>query len=146
GKLDTYTPEVKAEIVRWEEASGGDAPEQMQRVWQNALSSRWDRPPVWVHGDMAPGNVLLDARGQFLGLIDFGSLGVGDPACDGTMLWTFFRGAAREAFQAAIEFDAATWDRARGWALWKAAITAAKGGSVGRAGANTLRFVLSDAP
>jgi aminoglycoside phosphotransferase (APT) family kinase protein len=56
-------------------------------------------------------------------VIDFGTSGVGDPACDLVPAWTMFDGDARETFADAVGLDDATWARARGWALWKAAIT-----------------------
>jgi len=55
-------------------------------------------------------------------VIDFGTCGVGDPACDLVPAWTMFDGAARDAFADIVGLDAATWSRACGWALWKAAI------------------------
>lgn len=59
-------------------------------------------------------------------MIDFGCMGVGDPACDLAIAWTFLSGENREAFQAALQVDAATWARGRGWALWKGLITLAE--------------------
>ena len=56
-------------------------------------------------------------------MIDFGSSGVGDPACDMVIAWTFLSGAARDAFRAELGVDAGTWSRGRGWALWKSLIT-----------------------
>jgi aminoglycoside phosphotransferase (APT) family kinase protein len=55
-------------------------------------------------------------------VIDFGSCGIGDPACDVVIAWTFFDDTARRRFRAALEVDADTWARGRGWALWKALI------------------------
>lgn len=92
-------------------------------LWAEATASRWDASPVWFHGDVAPGNLLLDASGALSAVIDFGTSGVGDPACDLVPAWTMFEGEARSAFVAAVGLDDATWSRARGWALWKAAIT-----------------------
>ena len=60
-------------------------------------------------------------------MLDFGSSGVGDPACDTVIAWTFFSGAARERFRADLDADAATWARGRGWCLWKTLITLAGG-------------------
>jgi aminoglycoside phosphotransferase (APT) family kinase protein len=77
---------------------------------------------VWVHGDIAPGNLLIQ-DGRLCGVIDFGMLGVGDPACDLTMAWTFFDAESRVVFLTAMECDEGTCNRARGWALWKALIT-----------------------
>ena len=100
-------------------------------VWELALATRWEHPPVWVRGDVAVGN-LLTANGRLSAVIDFGCCGVGDPACDLTIQWTFLRGPSREAFQATMQADDATLARARGWALWKALLTANRGSSRGR--------------
>lgn len=93
--------------------------------WLDAATlSRWQSQPVWVHGDVAAGNLLM--RDQRLGaVIDFGCLAVGDPACDLTAAWTIFDRRSREVFRRGVGLDTDTWDRARGWALWKAAITLA---------------------
>src|SRR5262249_26790438 len=72
--------------------------------------------PRWIHGDLAPGNLLV-ARSRLSGIIDFGCLGVGDPACDLMIAWTLFAGENREAFRAALAVDDETWARGRGWAL-----------------------------
>lgn len=91
-------------------------------VWQAALASRWDGPPVWFHGDAQPGNLLLDSAGRLSAVIDFGTSGVGDPACDTTIAWTFFSGESRRVFKERLPVDEATWTRGRGWAIWKAMI------------------------
>lgn len=90
-------------------------------VWEAALASSWQAAPVWVHGDVAASNLLVKA-GKLCAVIDFGSCGVGDPACDLAIAWTFLTDASRAAFRAALPLDAATWARGRGWALWKALI------------------------
>ncbi len=58
-------------------------------------------------------------------MLDFGTCGVGDPACDVVIAWTYLRGAARDRFRRELGVDAGTWSRGRGWALWKALITLA---------------------
>jgi aminoglycoside phosphotransferase (APT) family kinase protein len=93
-------------------------------VWETALHSTWRGPPVWVHGDVSASNLLV-REGLLCGVIDFGCLGVGDPACDLTIAWTLFTGESRRAFRRALPLDDATWARARGWALWKGLITVA---------------------
>ncbi|MFN3979859.1 MAG: aminoglycoside phosphotransferase family protein [Caldilinea sp.] len=90
-------------------------------VWEAALSSSWQTAPVWVHGDVAASNLLVRA-GKLCAVIDFGTCGVGDPACDLVIAWTFLSGASRDAFRSALLLDDATWARGRGWALWKALI------------------------
>lgn len=94
------------------------------RIWDTALSSHWDQPPVWVHGDLSPGNLLIQ-DGKLTAVIDFGLLSVGDTACDLVIAWTFFEGDSRQCFQDSLLLDEDTWNRARGWALWKAVIIAA---------------------
>ncbi len=93
-------------------------------LWQEALAATWHDTPVWLHGDISTGNLLVE-RGQLSAVIDFGTSGIGDPACDLAIAWTFFEGSSREAFRAALSIDDATWARGRGWALWKALIVVA---------------------
>lgn len=86
-------------------------------AWEAALAApAWDGPPIWSHGDIQPGNLLV-RDGRLSAVIDFGCLGVGDPACDLMIAWTLFRGESRDRFRAALAVDAATWARGRGWAL-----------------------------
>jgi aminoglycoside phosphotransferase (APT) family kinase protein len=100
-----------------------DAPRCLQ-IWRAGMTSAWAAPPVWFHGDIAAGNLLVN-NGQLTALIDFGTCGIGDPACDLTIAWTYFSPAEREIFQQALGLDPATWARARAWALWKALVTLA---------------------
>lgn len=88
-------------------------------VWEAALSAEWTGEPVWFHGDVAAGNLLV-RDGSLSAVIDFGTSGVGDPACDLVIAWTLFGGKSREAFREAVAQEDATWARARGWVLWKA--------------------------
>jgi aminoglycoside phosphotransferase (APT) family kinase protein len=74
---------------------------------------------VWLHGDAQPGNLLV-REGRLAAVIDFGTSGVGDPACDTTIAWTFLSADGRRAFAERLPFDRATWARGRGWAIWKA--------------------------
>jgi aminoglycoside phosphotransferase (APT) family kinase protein len=91
------------------------------QVWAEALAATWHGSPVWFHGDIADGNLLID-HGRLSAVIDFGTSGVGDPACDTVIAWTYFSGASRRVFQSRLPADPATWARGRGWALWKAMI------------------------
>jgi aminoglycoside phosphotransferase (APT) family kinase protein len=93
-------------------------------VWAAARGATWHGPPVWFHGDIAVGNLLV-RDGKLAAVLDFGTSGVGDPACDLVIAWTLFSGDSRETFRGAVGQDPATWTRARGWALWKALITLA---------------------
>ncbi len=86
-------------------------------AWEAALRAPiWDGPPVWVHGDLQSGN-LLAQRGTLCAVIDWGCMGVGDPACDLMPAWNLFTAEARAVFREAMAVDDATWARGRGWAL-----------------------------
>lgn len=90
--------------------------------WDTALSApAWSGPPVWIHGDLLPTNLLVDG-GRLTAVIDFGAMGTGDPACDVMPAWVLFGGVARDAFREGLDVDDATWARGRGWALSWAAI------------------------
>jgi aminoglycoside phosphotransferase (APT) family kinase protein len=93
-------------------------------VWEAALATTWNNPPVWVHGDVSADNLLVQ-DGRLSGVIDFGSSTVGDPACDLSIAWTLFERESQEAFRAALPLDNATWARGRAWTLWKALIVLA---------------------
>ena len=88
-------------------------------VWESALQARWLGLPVWTHGDVAIGNLLVE-RGRLCAVIDFGQLAAGDPACDVTIAWTRLTEPSRRIFRAELSVDDATWVRGRGWGLWKA--------------------------
>jgi aminoglycoside phosphotransferase (APT) family kinase protein len=116
GSLAVYDAEVKLCLKDLaDEIDAGAA----GAVWATALASSWRSTPVCVHGDLAPGNLLMEA-GRLRAVIDFGNCAVGDPACDLFIAWTFFEGAARTAFRECLHSDQGTWQRARGWAIWKA--------------------------
>lgn len=94
-----------------------------REIWHEATTSAWPHPGVWVHGDLAPGNLLVDDSGDLAALIDLGQSGIGDPSCDLVIAWTWCDRDARRALHDAVGLDDATWRRARGWALWKALAT-----------------------
>lgn len=86
-------------------------------VWEAALAAPpWDGPPVWVHGDPAPHN-LLARDGRLSAVIDFGTLAVGDPATDLIAAWSVLPAGARDVYRDVLRVDDATWARGRGWAL-----------------------------
>jgi aminoglycoside phosphotransferase (APT) family kinase protein len=88
--------------------------------WERALAApQWDGPPVWHHGDLDVRNWLVQ-NGHIRGVIDWGAMGVGDPACDVMVAWKLHSPAARDAFREALLTDNATWERARGWVLSQA--------------------------
>jgi aminoglycoside phosphotransferase (APT) family kinase protein len=91
-------------------------------VWDSALrADEWDQKPVFFHGDLMLGNVLVD-RGRISAVIDFSGLGIGDPACDLMIAWGLFSGESREVFRRELKVDDATWERGRAHALAQALI------------------------
>ncbi|MBG0509250.1 aminoglycoside phosphotransferase family protein [Agrobacterium sp. MOPV5] len=118
GSLSVYDGEAKASAVRL--ADEVDQALAME-IWQLALSSHWRKQGVWVHGDIAEGNLLVK-DGRLSAVIDFGSSGVGDPSSDLILAWNVLDAESRAVFRRALELDEATWQRGRGWALWKALI------------------------
>jgi len=86
-------------------------------AWDAAVRTpEWPGPAVWLHGDLAPGNVLL-VNGRLSAVIDWGGLGVGDPACELAVAWNLLSADTRNIFRAALGVDDSTWARGRGWAL-----------------------------
>ena len=106
------------EIRYWLARFEGDP--TVTREWERALTAPpWDGPPVRHHGDLDVRNWLVRG-GRISGVIDWGSMGVGDPACDVMVAWKLHSPAARDTFREALPTDDATWERARGWALSQA--------------------------
>ncbi|MEW2623925.1 aminoglycoside phosphotransferase family protein [Streptomyces sp. NPDC048106] len=94
----------------------------IRSIWADAVAAPpWPGPAVWLHGDLHPANVLT-ADGTFCGVIDFGDLCAGDPACDLAAAWTLLPDGALDRFHAAYSPapDPATLRRARGWAVFRA--------------------------
>lgn len=92
----------------------------LEQAWRDALDAApWAGPPLLLHGDLHPGNLLVDAQGGLAAVVDFGDVTSGDPATDLATAWLTFDGEGRESFRRALPSppDAATWRRARGWAV-----------------------------
>ncbi|MFB9276654.1 aminoglycoside phosphotransferase family protein [Cohnella cellulosilytica] len=119
GDLAVYDPETKAVIAQ---LSGQYDQRLLTDIWERALATKYASAPLWLHGDVAVGNLLV-RDGRLCGVIDFGTMGVGDPSSDLVIAWHFFDDASRNVFLSRMNFDRDTADRARGWALWKALIT-----------------------
>ncbi len=126
GSLRAYDHEMQAAIPKIENA---DEQAIATQLWQDALSSQWGKAPVWVHGDFAMGNILVE-QGRLKAVIDFGQLAIGDPACDLVIAWNFFAGDSREVFKNTVQLDRNTWIRALGWAFWKTLCWPIKGTDV----------------
>jgi aminoglycoside phosphotransferase (APT) family kinase protein len=121
GPLGTYDKDTRRAL---EELAGHVDVELARDIWTDALLAPWDGVDRWFHGDVATGNLLLD-DGRLSAVIDFGTCGVGDPACDLTIAWTLLTADSRQTFRARLSADEDSWARGRGWALWKTLITCA---------------------
>lgn len=92
----------------------------VSEVWESALAAPpWNGPPVWHHGDLDVRNWLVRNE-RITGVIDWGTMGVGDPACDIMVAWKLHSPAARDEFREALPTDDAMWARARGWVVSQA--------------------------
>jgi aminoglycoside phosphotransferase (APT) family kinase protein len=143
-----YDDEVQRSLARLGDAIDTEA---ARRVWDAALRTEITAPPVWFHGDIAHGNLLV-RDGNLWAVIDFGTSGVGDPACDLAIAWTMFDDGARADFREGLPWDDEVWARGRAWALWKALLVAA--GDTGahdpeaeaRSARGVIERILADAP
>jgi aminoglycoside phosphotransferase (APT) family kinase protein len=120
--LATVDPQVRAaidELRRTDEPVDAAA---AMAAWKEALAApRWTAAPCWVHSDLMPSNLLVTG-GRLTGVLDFATVGVGDPACDLIPAWNLLPSSAREVFRDKVDVDDATWTRGRGWALSMAVI------------------------
>lgn len=117
--LAPFNPSVRAAITELGDRIDAAA---ALRTWQAALEAPvWTGPDVWGHGDLMPGNLLV-SQSRVVGIIDFGAVGVGDPAGDLLPAWYLFTGARRATFRSILGVDDGTWQRGRGWALRKAVL------------------------
>jgi aminoglycoside phosphotransferase (APT) family kinase protein len=117
--LNMLDRETRAAI---EAARGAIDSDAAMAAWERSLQApAWDGRPVWIHGDLLRPNLLVD-RGRLCAVIDFGGVGVGDPATDLIPAWSVFGEPGREAFRSLLDIDEGTWDRARGIALHQAAL------------------------
>jgi aminoglycoside phosphotransferase (APT) family kinase protein len=117
------------------------------RAWEEARAQpTWTGQPRWIHGDLHPANMLVRDH-ELSAVIDFGLLGVGDPACDLMVAWTYLSADSRDAFRRALAVDDASWSRGRGWALQsglRMAAYSADNPVLGDIGRYTLAEILTD--
>ncbi|MFF2393297.1 aminoglycoside phosphotransferase family protein [Nocardia sp. NPDC058114] len=117
--VDRRTRAAIEDLSRTDEPFDANA---IASAWEEALAATaWTATACWVHSDLMPSNLLV-AAGRLTGVLDFATVGVGDPACDLIPAWNLLSSSAREVFRDAVDVDDATWLRGRGWALSMAII------------------------
>lgn len=112
-------PKVQDEWTRTaiKELEGKIDTDAALREWEKVVKiPEWDGKPVWIHGDLMPGNLLVEG-GRLSAVLDFGCLNVGDPAADMIPAWNMLPADARDTYRQAVGVDDATWARGKGWAL-----------------------------
>lgn len=106
---------------------GARRTERLRGIVDGGLrAAPWSRPPVWLHGDPHPWN-LVHRGGRLAGLIDFGDVCAGDPASDLAGAWLAFDADQRSGFREIVDtggrYDDDVWRRAAAWAaLYVAAL------------------------
>lgn len=120
GTLELWRPQAEEALARLADTRQINA-EAATAIWHTAVEAPFEAEPVWFHGDLAAGNLLIE-NGKLSAVIDFGGLGVGDPACDMTIAWTLLDAPSRRVFRKEVGVRDAIWNRGRGWALWKGMI------------------------
>ena len=138
--VSVYDAQARAQI---QELEGVIDSRSALRLWEQALTSKWEKPPVWIHGDFATGNILIEDN-KLSAVIDFGGMGVGDPACDLVIAWTFLKGKSRGVFIREMDLDSDTWARARAWALWKATFELCQIEDKNSCKASTQKHIIQD--
>lgn len=122
GPLADYADQFAGQLATTTELGLIPDPDAVRAVWEDAVTAPdWAGPALWLHGDLHPANVLT-ADGTFCGVVDFGDLFAGDPACDLAALWVLLPDGAIDRCHAAYRPspDPATLRRARGWAVLRA--------------------------
>jgi aminoglycoside phosphotransferase (APT) family kinase protein len=114
--ITVYDKDAREQIAK---LAGIIDAEKAMNLWNHALNTKWNKAPSWIHGDFAIGNILMK-DGKLSAVIDFGGMGMGDPACDLVIAWTYLEGSPRKIFIKEMNLDEDTWLRAKAWALWKA--------------------------
>lgn len=122
GALSVYATEMRAALDRLSEHPDRS---KFETIWRQAIDAPAVGTPTWVHGDFAAGNLLVDEGGDLCGVIDWGAMAIGDPACDLVLAWTVLDARQRTVFLEHGGYDSAVARRAAGWALWKAATVVA---------------------
>ncbi|MCA1306896.1 aminoglycoside phosphotransferase family protein [Microbacterium esteraromaticum] len=121
-----HVSSVGEDVQGWLPLLNGREADGCRKLWDAAVATVWTGAPVWVHGDVAPGNMLFGSKGQLAALIDFGQTCVGDPACDLAFAWLSCSAGERDQLRDRLTLPEDAWLRGAAWALWKALISSSE--------------------
>ena len=124
------TPAQRGGLLEAHDSGVRRAVEELgDRVEDRRVLSVWDEarvapPPEAVvpsHGDLLPGNLLVE-EGRLSAVIDWGGFGLADPALDLMPAWNAMDEGGRARFRKGLGVDDVAWARSRGWALQQAVL------------------------
>ncbi|MEV0173706.1 aminoglycoside phosphotransferase family protein [Streptomyces sp. NPDC050803] len=122
GALRSEDQETRAAIEALRRTDEPFDADEITAAWEEALAAPpWTGPACWTHSDLMPSNVVLSGA-RVSAVIDFGTVGMGEPATDLIPAWNLLPASARRVYREAADVDDATWARSRGWALSMAVI------------------------
>ncbi|WP_423494549.1 aminoglycoside phosphotransferase family protein [Microbacterium esteraromaticum] len=121
-----HVSSVGEDVQGWLPLLNGREADGCRKLWDAAVATVWTGAPVWVHGDVAPGNMLFGSKGQLAALIDFGQACIGDPACDLAFAWLSCSAGERDQLRDRLTLPEDAWLRGAAWALWKALISSSE--------------------
>lgn len=140
GPVTVYDSETMQAVIALKDRVDANL---VTEIWKLGCSQPWMGQPVWVHGDISAGNLLVN-NNRLDAVIDFGQLCIGDPACDLVIAWTLFDSDSRKVFHDVLSPEPGTWARARSWALWKALIVMLKSDQTNAVEANQAHRTLEN--
>ena len=106
-----YKDGILPETSNWEQL--------LQEVFESSAS----REKVLCHGDLYCRHLLLDSDRKLTGVIDWGDMHLGDPACDLSVVFTFLPPECWEEFRSEYGLiHAETWSLARLRAMYATSI------------------------
>jgi len=121
----------------------------LRRMWAAMRELPRTAPDVMTHGDLIPGNVLVDG-GRLAGVLDVGGLGPADPALDLVGGWHLLEAAPRHVLREQLGSDDIEWERGKAWAFEQAMGAAwyyvDSNEHMTRMGQRTIARILADGP
>lgn len=120
---------------------------RLRRIWARLRELPRESPDVMTHGDLIPGNVLVN-NGRLVGILDVGGLGPADPALDLVTAWHLLDAGPRKLLREDLRSDELEWERGKAWAFQQAMGAAwyyhSTNPPMSRMGRRTIERILAD--